>query len=150
LILLTLPLVEVVTSTLRRFWGGKKIFEADSRHMHHRLLKLGFRHRSIVLFYYGITLLLGMLGFLLAPAGFSEDNPVPRLADPRMIYGVMFVIGGGVLMGYVALVSIERRFENAVAAITAKYEAGVDVSEPLHELAGDEVIEGTKETAEAS
>jgi UDP-GlcNAc:undecaprenyl-phosphate/decaprenyl-phosphate GlcNAc-1-phosphate transferase len=115
IVLLIVPLIEVVSSALRRFIGGQGVFKADSWHMHHRLLKLGFRHRSIVLFYYCITFLLGMLGYLLAPSGFdAQGAPVPRMADPNMMFGILFVICGTVLMAYRALAAIERRFESVL------------------------------------
>lgn len=118
IVLLIVPLIEVVSSALRRFIGGQGVFQADSWHMHHRLLKLGFRHRSIVLFYYCITFLLGMLGYLLAPSGFDAQGvPVPRMADPNMMFGILFVICGTVLMAYRALAAIERRFESVLRSL---------------------------------
>ncbi len=120
IVLLFVPIIEVVSSALRRFLGGQGVFQADSRHMHHRLLKLGFRHRSIVLFYYSITFLLGMLGYLLAPSGFDANGvPISRLANPNMMFGILFVICGTVLMAYRALASIERRFESVVRSLGA-------------------------------
>ncbi len=111
IVLLIVPLIEVVSSAVRRFKGGHNVFRADSWHMHHRLLKLGFRHRSIVLFYYCITFLLGILGYLLAPSGFDPQGaPIPRMTNPNMMFGILFVIGGTVLMAFRALTAIERRF----------------------------------------
>lgn len=118
IVLLIVPIIEVVSSALRRFLGGRGVFRADSQHIHHRLLKLGFRHRSIVLFYYGITFLLGMLGYLLAPTSFSDSGePVPRMANPNMMLGILLVIGGTVMMAYLALASIERRFESVLKGL---------------------------------
>jgi hypothetical protein len=115
LVLLVIPLLEVASSTWRRVLGRSGVFKADSNHIHHRLLKLGFRHRSIVLFYYAITFLLGMLSFLLAPSGFGPDRtPIPRISNPVMMAGMLLVIGGTVLLGYVALNAIEERFEKVL------------------------------------
>ncbi|MCA9434557.1 MAG: undecaprenyl/decaprenyl-phosphate alpha-N-acetylglucosaminyl 1-phosphate transferase, partial [Candidatus Omnitrophica bacterium] len=142
IVLLGIPLLEVASSFGRRLKSRKRIFQADSQHMHHRLLKLGFRHRSIVLFYYGVTFLLGMLGYLIAPSSFNaEGDPIPRISDPKMVYGMMAVIGGGVFLGYAALVSIEKRFEFAILDITRRYERGNDIDKDLHELVGDETLE---------
>jgi hypothetical protein len=134
IVLMGIPILEVVSSALRRLLGGGKVFQADSRHMHHRLLRLGFRHRSIVLFYWGITFLLGMLGFLLAPDHFIGNSPVPRISNPRMAYGMLFIIIGSVVMGYRALNAIEGRFEETIRDLTRKYEKGVDIEDRLHEL----------------
>ena len=134
IVLLGIPILEVVSSLGRRLKKRQRIFQADSQHMHHRLLKLGFRHRSIVLFYYGVTFLLGMLGYLIAPAGFTDQgDPIPRIANPKMVYGMMAVIGGGVFLGYMALVSVERRFEYALLDLARRYEGGQDIDEQLHE-----------------
>jgi len=113
IVLLGIPLLEVGSSALRRAVGGKRVFTPDSRHMHHRLLKLGFRHRNIVLFYYGITVLLGMIGFLLAPEKIdAEGVPLnPRIAAPGAMYLLLCAIGGAVLLAYVALASIERKLD---------------------------------------
>lgn len=140
IVLLIVPLLEVFSSTLRRLIGGQGVFRADSKHMHHRLLKLGFRHRNIVLFYYGVTFLLGLMGYLLAPSAFKEgtNEPIPRIADPDMMFGILTVIVGGVFMGYMALAAIEKRFETAIAEITERYEGGLDVKEELHDLIDSE------------
>jgi UDP-GlcNAc:undecaprenyl-phosphate GlcNAc-1-phosphate transferase len=137
IVLLIVPLLEVFSSTLRRLFGGQGVFKADSKHMHHRLLKLGFRHRNIVLFYYGITTLLGMLGFLLAPGGFTKTvppQPIPRISDPTMMFGILVVIVGGVFLAFLALSAIERRFERAIQEIKERYEGGQDIQRELTEL----------------
>jgi UDP-GlcNAc:undecaprenyl-phosphate GlcNAc-1-phosphate transferase len=135
IVLLIVPLLEVVSSTLRRLIGGSGVFHADSKHMHHRLLKLGFQHRNIVLFYYGITFLLGMLGFLLAPNGFTEGGaPIPRITDSNMMFGMLVVIVGSVFMGYMALTAIEKRFEGVIEEITQRYEGGLDIEKNLRDL----------------
>lgn len=138
IVLLIIPLLEVFSSIFRRFCGGHGLFRADSYHMHHRLLKLGFRHRNIVLFYYGLTFLLGLLGFLLAPSGFTPTlEPIPRISNPNMMFGILVVIGGGVLMGYLALSAIEKRFESAIRELTVRYEGGLDIETNLRDLIDD-------------
>lgn len=142
IVLLVVPLLEVFSSTLRRLFGGYGVFRADSKHMHHRLLKLGFQHRSIVLFYYGITFLLGMLGFLLAPSGFTSTRaPIPRISNPDMMFGILVVIGGGVFMAYMALSAIEKRFESAIQELSLRYEGGLDIQANLHNLIDNDQIE---------
>jgi UDP-GlcNAc:undecaprenyl-phosphate GlcNAc-1-phosphate transferase len=68
LVVLGLPLAETALSMLRRFvrkLNGKTggIFEADSNHIHHRLLALGFDHKRAVLTLYGVGLLLAGCAF---------------------------------------------------------------------------------------
>jgi UDP-GlcNAc:undecaprenyl-phosphate/decaprenyl-phosphate GlcNAc-1-phosphate transferase len=65
IIALGLPLMEVIWSGMRRFLLGQKLFRADTNHLHHRLLKLGYTHRKAVLVLYAFTVTLGLLALLL-------------------------------------------------------------------------------------
>jgi UDP-GlcNAc:undecaprenyl-phosphate GlcNAc-1-phosphate transferase len=47
------PLLDVVLSVARRFLRGHPVFEADRRHLHHRLLERGLTPRRVVLLLYG-------------------------------------------------------------------------------------------------
>jgi UDP-GlcNAc:undecaprenyl-phosphate GlcNAc-1-phosphate transferase len=44
--------------------GAKSMFEPDQRHIHHRLLALGFSHRNAVLFLYALALGLSSMALL--------------------------------------------------------------------------------------
>ena len=50
-----LPLTEVVLSVGRRFLSGKRLFEPDRMHIHHRLLDRGLNHRQVVLVLYCVS-----------------------------------------------------------------------------------------------
>ncbi len=52
LIALCIPILEAAVSILRRLLRGQPIFGADRRHIHHRLLDLGFSSRGVVLLMY--------------------------------------------------------------------------------------------------
>ncbi len=83
LLVFGLPIVDTLLSMVRRFVGSlrmlesqkatlqeqigraKRMFEADQRHIHHRLLALGFSHRNAVLVLYGLALGLAFLALLL-------------------------------------------------------------------------------------
>jgi len=82
-LLLGLPIMDTVLSTLRRllkslhivavdgnrdngkffFFDKWSIFQADRDHIHHRLLQLGFTQSRAVIFLYAISLILGGLAF---------------------------------------------------------------------------------------
>lgn len=70
LVVLGLPLAETVVSIARRTVSkldgveGARLFGADRRHFHHRLLDLGLDHRRAVLTLYGVGILLALCGFL--------------------------------------------------------------------------------------
>jgi UDP-GlcNAc:undecaprenyl-phosphate GlcNAc-1-phosphate transferase len=65
LIALGVPLFDTILSPLRRFAIGKKIFQPDGDHLHHRLLKLGLNQKTAVLIIYGITIVLCASSILL-------------------------------------------------------------------------------------
>jgi UDP-GlcNAc:undecaprenyl-phosphate GlcNAc-1-phosphate transferase len=60
-----LPLVDTGVSVLRRFLRRRPLFEADRRHIHHMLLKLGWTHREAVSLLYGIAAVCTILSFAL-------------------------------------------------------------------------------------
>ena len=58
---LGLPIIEVVSTTFRRLFTGRKIYVADKRHLFHYLLDMGFSHSGVVLFFYMISLQFSMM-----------------------------------------------------------------------------------------
>jgi UDP-GlcNAc:undecaprenyl-phosphate GlcNAc-1-phosphate transferase len=66
LLLLGIPILDVAWVIIRRLWHKKSPFRtADRKHLHFRLLDIGFSHRGAVLFLYLITLLFGVTALLL-------------------------------------------------------------------------------------
>lgn len=70
LIALGLPVFDTSLAIVRRFLSGRRIFDADRGHVHHRLLDRGLSHRQAVLVLYGgsIVLALSALGLVWANA----------------------------------------------------------------------------------
>jgi len=82
MLVLGLPIIDTLFSMLRRFKGGagntghgespkaswtnafKRMFEADQRHFHHRLMAMGYSHRSAVLTLYAVAVGLSFLALL--------------------------------------------------------------------------------------
>lgn len=60
-----LPLLEVVLSVSRRFLSGKRLFEPDRMHIHHRLLDRGLSHRQAVLVLWAVSGCFGLLALIL-------------------------------------------------------------------------------------
>ncbi|MEI2731532.1 MAG: MraY family glycosyltransferase [Dermatophilaceae bacterium] len=52
LAVLSLPLLDVVLAVVRRTRAGRRPWEADSHHLHHRMLRIGHGHRGAVLILY--------------------------------------------------------------------------------------------------
>jgi UDP-GlcNAc:undecaprenyl-phosphate GlcNAc-1-phosphate transferase len=65
-----LPILETLLSIVRRLIGGRPVFTADRDHIHHRLLRMGFSHRQVVIVLYAVSAMFAMLSlFLLWPTG---------------------------------------------------------------------------------
>jgi UDP-GlcNAc:undecaprenyl-phosphate/decaprenyl-phosphate GlcNAc-1-phosphate transferase len=65
-----LPILETLLSILRRLISGRPVFTADREHIHHKLLKMGFSHRQVVVVLYAVSAVFAMLSlFLLWPTG---------------------------------------------------------------------------------
>jgi len=56
LLALGLPVIEIISTTVRRLLTGKRIYVADKRHLFHFLLDQGFGHKWVVLFFYFVSI----------------------------------------------------------------------------------------------
>jgi UDP-GlcNAc:undecaprenyl-phosphate GlcNAc-1-phosphate transferase len=65
-VILAVPLLDMSAVILERLRRGQSPFQADKRHLHHRLLKAGLSHRRVVLMIYGLTLWVGSLALTVA------------------------------------------------------------------------------------
>ncbi len=66
LLLLGLPLTDTTLAIIRRLRRGIHPFHADREHIHHRLVRLGLSQPGAALFMVGLSLIFGILAFLLA------------------------------------------------------------------------------------
>lgn len=65
-IVVAVPVLDVAFAIVRRARQHRPIMGADGEHLHHRLLRLGWTQREIVLLVYNLSLLLGVAAILLA------------------------------------------------------------------------------------
>lgn len=65
LLAVSVPLVDVTLSIVRRFLCKRPIFQADRGHIHHKLLERGFSPRGAVLAMYGVCFLAAASSLLL-------------------------------------------------------------------------------------
>lgn len=65
-LVLGLPILDTLTSMLRRFVKGRPIFQADKEHLHHQLLRLGLSQSQTVILFYILTAFMGILAVLLS------------------------------------------------------------------------------------
>ncbi len=66
IIILGVPIFDTLLAVIRRLLNKKKIFMADKKHLHHRLLALGLSQKQVVKLIYFICIYLGVISFILA------------------------------------------------------------------------------------
>jgi predicted adenine nucleotide alpha hydrolase (AANH) superfamily ATPase len=70
LLIMGIPILDVVWTITRRVLQGKNPFKfSDNKHLHHRLLSLGFGQRKTVLVFYSLSLAFGLSGLFLQSRG---------------------------------------------------------------------------------
>ena len=60
-LVLGVPILDSGWVILRRIFEGKKPWHGDRKHLHHRLLQLGFKEHTVLYIIYGLALLFGVL-----------------------------------------------------------------------------------------
>lgn len=68
ILVMAVPLTDGVFTIVRRIASGKSPFLGDRKHLHHRLLELGWGQRRIALFYWVLCAILGAVALLLPAA----------------------------------------------------------------------------------
>ena len=58
--ILGIPIYDTAAAIIRRALAGRPIFEADRKHLHHRLLKAGFNQRQVVILIYVACFILSI------------------------------------------------------------------------------------------
>lgn len=64
LMILMIPIFDTVFAILRRFKNRKSIFIGDNRHLHHRLIDMGFSAKQTVLAAYALSTFFGVLAVI--------------------------------------------------------------------------------------
>ena len=65
-VVLAIPILDTFLAVLRRARRGVDIFDADKRHLHHRLLEIGHGHRQAVLIMYAWTAVIAGAGLAIS------------------------------------------------------------------------------------
>lgn len=84
ILILGVPIVDTTVAIIRRTLSGKKFYEPDNMHLHHRLLAMGFTHRGAVLVVYGIAMFFSLVSLLL--------NVSSRIGGILLLIGVAFAL----------------------------------------------------------
>lgn len=69
ILVMGIPMVDGIFTIIRRILTGKSPFWHDNKHLHHILLRLGFKQRHVALFYWFISAILGAISLLLESRG---------------------------------------------------------------------------------
>ncbi len=72
LLVLALPIFDTLFAIVRRIVHGKSlkaVIQADSGHLHHKMIEKGFTQKQAVLILYGISAILGMFAIILMDSG---------------------------------------------------------------------------------
>jgi UDP-GlcNAc:undecaprenyl-phosphate GlcNAc-1-phosphate transferase len=69
LLVMAIPIIDALWVVFERLQSGQSIFEADRRHLHHKLLKLGISQRNISLLYYFFTILISIFALKFSGTG---------------------------------------------------------------------------------
>src|SRR3989344_4971445 len=65
LLVLAIPVADTLFALVRRTLSGKSPVWGDKKHLHHRLLEIGWSKKSVAIFYWAATLVLSVLAFYL-------------------------------------------------------------------------------------
>lgn len=61
LLTLAIPIVDAMWVIFERIKNKKSVFSADSRHLHYKLMKLGWSQRKIAFYYWGVTIVIALV-----------------------------------------------------------------------------------------
>lgn len=99
LIILGVPILDTLVVMANRKRFGKRLFQPDKTHLHHRLLNLGIGHRFTVLVVFGITYLLNLIaifGCNLLNSTICNLNDTVLLLGlvvvAASVYGIMYLL----------------------------------------------------------
>lgn len=69
LLVLAVPIIDAMWVILERLKSGKRVFEADKKHLHYRLLELGWSQKKICIFYWLLTALIAVMALSMGARG---------------------------------------------------------------------------------
>jgi len=85
------PILDTLLAILRRGLSGLPVMRPDARHLHHRLLTLGFSKRSILFVLYGLCAGLSLLGLSIFLSSGYTLPVVGMIVTIGLIQGLRFI-----------------------------------------------------------
>ena len=101
--LLTIPILDISTSVIRRLRNKVSIIHPDKEHIHHKLLDMGLNQRQILWVLYGFSLYLSIVAI--------TSVVLPREVNVYLI----LVVWAGSLLGYGLLYYVNTRQRSAAS-----------------------------------
>ena len=89
LLILAVPMIDAVYTIVRRLKNRKSPFRADWGHFHHKLLEIGWGKRRIAVFYWSVSLILGISSLFLK----GREKLYAFLATGLIILIFIYIIG---------------------------------------------------------
>ena len=91
LLIMGIPILDVFWVIVRRIWERKKPTQADTKHLHFRLLDIGLSHRQTVILLYGITVIFGLSSLFLHSQGKLVALGVLAIAMAGLGFGLILI-----------------------------------------------------------
>lgn len=88
-LILSIPLIDAIYTMIRRLKKGQSPFRADWGHFHHRLMEIGWGKRRIAVFYWMISLILGIASLFLE----GIEKLIAFILVGILLLTFMFIIG---------------------------------------------------------
>jgi UDP-GlcNAc:undecaprenyl-phosphate GlcNAc-1-phosphate transferase len=63
-IVIAVPIFDTLFAIIRRKLNGQRIGDADKKHIHHKLIAMGYSHRATVLILYGFSAFFGLMAIV--------------------------------------------------------------------------------------
>ncbi|OGI15460.1 MAG: hypothetical protein A2878_01630 [Candidatus Moranbacteria bacterium RIFCSPHIGHO2_01_FULL_54_31] len=82
LLVLALPIADALFVILERLREGHSVFRPDKRHLHYKLLELGWSERRIAWFFFGVTALIALIAL--------NTQALGKLAALLLILSIVF------------------------------------------------------------
>ncbi|MDH4330779.1 MAG: undecaprenyl/decaprenyl-phosphate alpha-N-acetylglucosaminyl 1-phosphate transferase [Candidatus Moranbacteria bacterium] len=84
LLVLSIAVIDVLSVMIQRIRSGESVFVSDRRHLHHKLLELGWSHRKINIFFYATTALVAFVAL--------NTREIGKVATIVLVILIMFLI----------------------------------------------------------
>ncbi len=98
ILVMGIPMIDGIFTIIRRILTGHSPFRHDKKHLHHLLLKMGFGQRSIAIFYWLISAIVGTISLTLSTKG-------------KLFAIIMLVVlvGGALLFLHLAIINRDEK-----------------------------------------